>query len=75
MTNWSEWPVTAWAAVVCGGVFVILVIWMLVASIKRRSGAGTEPWLLRAPLLRACARGRFWPDRAILLAAAPRVRS
>lgn len=52
MTGWPEWPVTAWAAVVCGAVFVILAIWMLVGSVKRRSGSGTEPWLLRAPLLR-----------------------
>jgi hypothetical protein len=52
MTGWPEWPVTAWAAVVCGAVFVILVLWMLVGFNRGRSGTGTEPWLLRAPLLR-----------------------
>jgi len=50
--EWPEWPVTAWVAVVCGAVFAVLVVWMLIGSIRRRSGTGTEPWLLRAPLLR-----------------------
>ncbi|CAN7310850.1 hypothetical protein LJR045_001621 [Microbacterium sp. LjRoot45] len=43
---------TAWAAIICGAVFAILVGWMLMGSLKRRSGADSEPWLLRAPLLR-----------------------
>lgn len=52
MTGWPELPVTAWSAIACGLVFVVLVTWMASGSRVRRSDLRSEPWMLRAPLLR-----------------------